>query len=147
MDFDISTLLYIGFAVAYYLFFSDKKKQKKKRPARPIEERQEMEQSSSERSRPTFEELLEEFTGAKAFEEKKELKPIPVAVVEEKPREEKKSYVRSVERTSHLSIDSEFARFEEFDDETGNSMILDDLNDPDSARKAFIYSEIFKRKY
>lgn len=146
MDFDISTLLYILFAVGYYVFFSGRKKQKNRPQTRPSERTRDVEQTTQRERRPTFEELLEEFTGAKTFEERKEPEPIPVKK-EEPPVEESKPFVRSFERVEHRSMDTEFGRFEEFDDEEYETGILNDLRDPDTARKAFIYSEIFKRKY
>ena len=155
MDFDFSTLLYILFAIIYFVFTSGKKKKKnqvppKRNPANttpPV-------QTQSQPKRPSFEELLEEFTGQKAvIQETKpapipEPKPVPVYEVPKKaPTLKEKSISTAYDNLKHRSISTQFGRFDEFEDEQETHEVLDDLQDPNTARKAFIYSEIFKRKY
>lgn len=151
MDFDISTLLYILFAVIYFIFSKGKKKPKKQsRPSSRSSQPQPAAPASEPQRRPTFEELLEEFTGLKTVEEKAKPEPVlaPAVVPETRPlpRRESKAVVNEG-RSSHRSMDSDFERFEEFEEEAPQHAFIDDLRNPDTARKAFIYSEIFKRKY
>ena len=146
MDFDISTLLYILGALGYFLFTRGKKKPKT-RPQRPA---QDTVQPAEEENRPSFEDLLAEFTGAKKIEQETEYKAKPktVPVAKSAPTkrvEEAKqpSYVRA----ERGNIDTKLERFQEFDDVEEGESFLDDLRNPDTARKAFIYSEIFQRRY
>lgn len=152
MDFDLSTLLYILFGIIYFVFASGKKKNKntpkrQNRPANP-----QPTQTATDRRKPTFEELLEEFTGNKTIIPEPAPAPIPKPVkVYEAPKPvptlKEKSITTAYDKLEHRSISSPFAKFDEFDGDREEKKFIDDLHDPDTARKAFIYSEIFRRKY
>ena len=151
MDFDFSTLLYIVFAIIYFVFSSGKKKQKKQQGRASTPSNDQAPRPRREARKPTFEELLEEFTGAKAFDPPKP-EPIPTPKPVEtyeapEPTMEQKSITTAYDKLKHRSMDNSFERFERFETKEENSLDLDDLRDPDTARKAFIYSEIFNRKY
>lgn len=151
MDIDFGTLLYIIFIIISIVFSATKKKREKgaKRPARdaaPTPKRTE--------TQPTFEELLEEFTGKRrAVESQTETvtvpevkpKPQPTPIPTSQPVQ---TFNRDKERTSHRSIHSEFSSFKEYEEEDVETHeLLDGFYDENGARKAFVYSEIFKRKY
>ena len=150
MDFDFSTLLPIILAVLYYVFTGANKKKKKAQdaldqdpPARPRSVG-----PPPVSRRPTFEELLEEFTGEKKVEKKVEVIPesIPATFVPttsvpkpSQPRpgiKDKKEYKTLV-------------RLEEYqDDNLADQEDYKELfSDLDSAQRAFISSEIYNRKY
>jgi len=150
MDFDFSTLLYILFAVVYFVLSRGKKKEKKQsRPSTTASEKQAQPRQESTR-RPTFEELLEEFTGVKPVLEQEEQQPTLAPIKVETPKQPKRQerpLASTYDNRSHRSMDTSFGRFEAFEDVKAKESLLDDLRNPDTARKAFIYSEIFKRKY
>jgi len=150
MDFDFSTLLYIIFAIIYFVFSSGKKKQKKQQRPQASPANEQTPRPRRESRKPTFEELLEEFTGAKTIEAPKPEpvvipEPVPVYKAPE-PTVEQKSITTAYDKLKHRSMDSDFERFERFETEE-EGLELDDLCDANTARKAFIYSEIFNRKY
>ncbi len=146
MDFDFSTLLPIILAVLYYMFTGANKKKKKAQdaldqdpPARPGSVG-----PPPVSRRPTFEELLEEFTGEKKVEVIPESIPAtfaPTASVSEPSQarpgiKDKKEYKTLV-------------RLEEYqDDNLADQEDYKELfSDLDSAKRAFISSEIYNRKY
>lgn len=145
MDFDFSTLLYILFAIVYFVFSSGKKKQKKPNRPTPQPRQAPPQRTQMDSKRPTFEELLQELKNERKEEP---AKPRPVAVVEEKkPTIKEKSITTAYDQVEHRSIKTNFEHFEEFEETAEEPTTSLELNDPEAARKAFIYSEIFKRKY
>ncbi|WP_420385961.1 hypothetical protein [Roseivirga sp.] len=157
MDIDVGTLVYIALAIIYFIVQSNSKNKKKqqKRAAEANDAEQETQRPSR---RPTFEELLEEFTG------QRQVQPVPAVETEEEPQvvqtESKprlSSYEASQKRAAERKreAEEEAARIrarvnEQFDpyhpeeEEKGYSDMFSDL---DSAKRAFIASEVFKRKY
>jgi hypothetical protein len=150
MDFDLSTLLPIILAVLYYVFTGANKKKKKAQDA--------LDQNPPVRPgsvgpppvsrRPTFEELLEEFTGEKKVEEKVEVVPelvpepfIPIASVP-KPSQSRLGIKDRKEYKTLIRLD------EYNDDNLADQEDYKELfSDLDSAKRAFISSEIYNRKY
>lgn len=148
MDFDFSTLLYILFAIIYFVFSSGKRKKKPSdKPVPPIvNPEMELEQESRPKT-PTFEDLLKEFTGETIQKEPEPITPQPVVVEEPKPIE-KRAITTAYDKIQHSKMTTEYERFDEFkiEDEEQDDWAAA-LNEKDGAKKAFIYSEIFKRKY
>lgn len=149
MDFDLSTLLPIILAVLYYAFTGANRKKKK--------EQGPLAQDSSPgpeslgppplSQRPTFEELLEEFTGQKKVEEVPELLPEPVV-----PVPTYANVTRSSEHRPGIKDKKQYKaliNFEEYKEETDVDQedYRELFSDQDAAKRAFISSEIFNRKY
>lgn len=160
MDLNFETVLYVIILIIGFIVQSGSKNKKRRQ-----QERQEAsEEVERPDRRPTFEELLEEFTGQKTVkprpqpvievqEEKKEPKPF----FEVKPRQstyeaaQKRAEERKKEAEREAAqIRSRFnERFEPFEmeeevEESGYASMFRDL---DSTKRAFVASEIFKRKY
>lgn len=149
MDFDIGTLIYfVAIAIFIYRSFTKKKKAGPSQPKRAATEQQQNER------RPSFEELLKEFTGMggeaeEAFEEPthqqsaeivEDVKPVSTperkSIKEralEKDRERKRGY-----EPSSIQVD------EEEEEESDYREMFDDY---DGARKAFVASQVFQRKF
>lgn len=143
MDFDFSTLIYILGAIIYFVFSSGKKKNKKS-PSRPVPPIVNPEMELEQDKPPTFEELLREFTG-------QTVEPKPEPVVQEvvvptiKPQKEITTAYDQIERSK---LKTDYQRFEEFQiEEEPEEDWTSLLRESGGARRAFIYSEIFKRKY
>ena len=135
MDFDISNLLYIAFAILYFVFTAKKKGQSKKpgTPSASPDRRGGTVGPVPTNQQPTFEELLEQFTGQrKAKEEpKKSIYSEANKIYGTKKRTETPAVV--------------FHEPEEEEVEKTNYAAL--VSDTDGARKAFVMGEIFNRKY
>lgn len=158
MDFDIGNLVYIVFLVIVFilnLVSKAKKKQKREQEGNPSQ-RSETASPPVNRGK-SFDELLEEFTG-------NDSKPVPVPVVERPkpipkptpiPQRTNNPYQQALEARStkqsdksHSLLTTEFKRFDEFEDEeVEQSDYTELLRDADSAKKAFVLTEIFQRKY
>lgn len=153
MEFDIGNLVYIAFVVVIFLlnlFTKAKKKRQQNASSR--------EGNATPAPPPTargksFEDLLEEFTGNKP-----EPPPIPVPVQQKptpRPKPAPVVYKESAKprpvpqpQKAHSVLTTEFKRFEEFEEEVVEGNDYAELfKDQDSARKAFVLSEIFQRKY
>lgn len=145
MDFDFTTLLYILFAGIYYFFSNHKKKSKKSTdlPVPPVANQDiEVEQESK---RPSFEDLLREFTGQPIVQEPEPLVEQPKITYQE-PKKEEPAASKPTKQMARPN--KEYERFEEFKiEEEPVSDWTSLLREEGGARKAFIYSEIFKRKY
>lgn len=152
MEFDIGNLVYIIFLVVIFVLNLFSKAKKKKRENMPRAE-----DPTAPVPRPTpkgksFEELLEEFTGnapeppplPPPVTRKPTPKPKPAPVYQEKA----KAQPVLQPQKSHSVLTTEFKRFEEFEEEDVERTDYAELfEDQDSARKAFVLSEIFQRKY
>lgn len=167
MDFDIGNLLYIAFALLYFVFTARKKAQKKK-TATPS--------SSPDRrgdtvgpipaNQPSFDELFEQFTGKKSLKEKpttstyqKSYEQIGEdknleAIQEESPLAQKRKsiYDKTSQRIGAKKIadiqifnQSNIDREQELKNENSDYAAM--IGNVDGARKAFVMSEIFNRKY
>lgn len=148
MDFDFSTLLYILFAIIYFVFSSGKKKNKK--PANksvPPVVNPEIE-LEEEFKPPSFEDLLKEFTGQTVIKQP-DPKPEPVKPLVTEPAQPRKEITMAYDKIKHSKLEDNYERFDRFkiEEEEGHEDWGGFLKDANGARKAFIYSEIFKRKY
>ncbi len=145
MDIDFSTLLPIILAILYYAFTGANKK--KKRAQGPLSEndapRPESLGPPPNSQKPTFEELLAEFTGQKTVQPEPELVVAPVHTP--KPSKVNVPKVEEVKKTEYkpLVTFEEYEQEENVADENYGEM----LSSLDGAKRAFVASEIFNRKY
>lgn len=150
MDFDIGTLIYfIAIALFLYRSFTKKKKPALNKPRRSATEEQQTER------RPSFEDLLKEFTGVGDEVEE--------ATIEKAQQEQPQTTWEEVKSTNSPqrqgikeralekgfgkeSLEEQLVFEEEHDgeDEPGYREMFDDYG---GARKAFVASEVFRRKY
>lgn len=157
MDIDVGTLVYIALAIIYFIVQSNSKN-KKKQQKRAEEVRDGEQEVQRPARRPTFEELLEEFTG------QKQVQPVPVVEVEKEPQvvqtESKPrltSYEASQKRAAERKREAEeeaakirarvSERFDSYELEEEEKTYSEMFRDLDSAKRAFIASEVFKRKF
>lgn len=157
MDFDFGTVLYVILAIIYFIVQNNsknkKKQQRESQAPNPSEAR-------PQDRRPTFEELLAEFTGQKQPDPEPELVLEPIREIKERIPE-KTSYQIAQERIDRRNreADAEVANIRA---RTNKALIKEDstvelqteesdyagmFSDLDSSKKAFIASEIFQRKY
>lgn len=152
MSFDNTTIVYIVLAVLYYAFtnFVKKKKAAQNGPSSDRPEDATETLGPPPGSRPTFEDLLEEFTSgkpAKKVEIKKEI-PKKVEIQEAIPSEDFNKIKGVSQNQTHSVVKPEMKRFGSFDDvPVATSKFTDILKEPDGAQKAFVLSEIFKKKF
>ncbi|OEK04168.1 hypothetical protein [Roseivirga misakiensis] len=154
MEFDLSTIVYLVLGVIYFIFTSANKNKKKvgRRPSNPDNtDNPETVGPPPLDRRPTFEELLEEFTGQKS---QPEPEPVRIPQLEEiKESHKKPDYLfESKPKPEVIKVKKEerkpMVTFEEYEqEEESQSEYLQMFSDLDSAKKAFIASEIFQRKY
>ena len=151
MELDNTTILYIIFGLLYFAFtaFTKNKRKDQNNPRRQRpEDATETLGPPPSGARPTFEELLEEFTTGRKREETvfvpADLESSEVIeVVEPEPAE-----IQRLEPKEDKDLDTTFERFEEFEEiETEKSAYAALLREPDGPKKAFVLSEIFNRKY
>ncbi len=146
MEFDFGTLIYIILGIIYFIFSKSKKNNKKPQPkgARPAEASAET-VGPPPGQRPSFEELLEEFTTGKTREVEPEI--LEPAFVEQKEQMVSESKPLPIFE-KHKRMKQDFSQFKEFEEEeVNNSEYAEMFSDLDGAKKAFVASEIFKRKY
>ncbi len=154
MEFDFTTILYILFGILYFAFTGASKNRKKRQGDGPSNTRPEDQTETlgppPMNRKPTFEELLEEFTtGRKPDTQIPE--PVPVREVEEdKPLFDswyEEDRTKIVEDSAH-SVTKKFERFEEFEvTEASGSKYGKMLRSPEGIRDAFVLQEILTRKY
>ena len=158
MEFDSSNLLYIAFAILYFVFTARKKGQKKNEgePSSSAERRGDTVGPVSTNQQPTFEDLLEQFTGQRKVKEA--AKPVVVdestsssSVIEEiKSNQSRKSIYSEANKLYGAKKRTETPSiiFHEPEEELAEGTDYAALvSDTDGARKAFVMSEIFNRKY
>jgi hypothetical protein len=167
---DIQFWLYIVFGLIYFV---GRFLKKKNAPKEPVNEEMTSTTSSPQKTR-TFEDLLKEFTTEEeevvnptepAFERKVQMRTPEKSknsAFEEgvsrqfSDEESKKVYEQSVKRAEGFEL--EFAPDEHFKSKIQSptteevpsqfaSSIRESLSDPEEAKKALIYAEIFNRKY
>ncbi len=154
MEFDFTTILYILFGLIYFVFTGAAKKRKREQNQGPPDSSQPEDATETlgpppTGRRPSFEELLEEFTTGK----KADIEPEPIPVVPEveiiEPAPKPNIYMEALEaRKSGTAEPATFTRFEEFEQEEEMlSPYAQLMREPDGAKKAFVLSEIFNRKY
>ena len=155
MEFDNTTILYIILGLIYFAFRSFVKKNKQAQNQPPRSDRPE---DASETLGPppggrksTFEELMEEFTTGRPAQRDEHVERIPME--QEVPVVQPSADFLDIEPVkalakSHSMLKSTYERFEEFDDEVeGTSIYIDLIREPEGPKKAFVFSEIFKKKY
>ena len=152
MEFDNTTILYIVFAILYFAFtnFIKKKKPTQNRPPSDRPEDATESLGPPPGRRPTFEELLEEFTIGKQpqLEEPVTTPPVRKEVEVAKPSDDFIKKQKALEAKAHSTFQPEIKRFGIFDDEPeATSKYTELLKEPDGPQKAFVLSEIFKKKF
>jgi hypothetical protein len=152
MEFDSKTILYIVFALAYFAFtnFIKKKKGTQNQPPSDRPEDATETLGPPPGRRPTFEELLEEFTTGKPAQTEApiELAPVKQEVEVSAPSSDFVKKQKALEAKAHSTIQPDIERFGRFDEVPETTSVYSDLlKEPDGARKAFVLSEIFKKKF
>lgn len=159
MDVDFGTIIYVILAVIYFIIQSNAKSKKKREQAERFEEKETTQRNTGRR--PTFEELLEEFTGQRLPQSEPAQKPVvveqPAEVVESKPY--RSSYEIAQEKAAKKKKEAEleaakirskfndhFDHFEIEEEEVDNDY-AEMFGDLDSTKRAFVASEIFNRKF
>ena len=149
MDFDFNTILYIILGVIYFIFtgVSKNKKKGQQKRSRPQQQGAETLGSPPVSRRPSFEELLEEFTTGEALStESKDLDLVPIILEEKKPLVTNAKPLPVFE--NHKIMPQDLGHSEEFDDEeVESSPYAQMFKDMDSTKKAFVASEVFRKKY
>lgn len=147
MDFDFSTLIPIILAALYYVFSGAKKKNQQKRG--DVSDPETIGPTPGS-EKPTFEELLEEFTGAKRQEE---ARPAPEPKLELSPVTSKVTKVQETKAVRLVDVQNQESerlfQFDESDEENDpdNEDYTEMFQSLDGAKRAFVASEIFNRKY
>jgi len=159
MDIDVGTLVYIVLGIIYFIFQANSKNKKKREANRPSSQQQAQRQPAN---KPSFEELLEEFTGQKSrqpetveTEEEKYLEEEPFQTTDrpnydiaKKEAEQRKRKADEEGKRIRSKFNDHFEPFEvEAETEEENDSYASMFNDLDSVKKAFVASEIFKRKF
>lgn len=155
MDFDIGNLVYILFLAVIFILNLFTKSKKKRQQQGADGQRDRRAQTPPPAKGKSFEELLEEFTGNTLTpppipnEERTQprAKPVPPPLpVYKEPSV--KQWPEPKTQKEHSIMTTDFKRFEEFEDEEVVEVDYAEMfTDQDSARKAFVLSEIFQRKY
>lgn len=152
MGFDNTTIVYIIFAILYFAFTNFIKKKKAGQNAAPSDRPEDATETLGPPpgGRSTFEELLEEFTTGKPAKRLESIEPKPerVEIQEAIPSEDFIKRKGVVEHQTHPVLKPEMKRFGSFDNvPVATSKFTDILKEPDGAQKAFVLSEIFKKKF
>jgi hypothetical protein len=151
MEFDIKTLFYIALGIIYFVVSSKKKGASKKTDSPNNPERGGETLGPPPMRQPTFEELLREFSGKRT----EKLQPV---IVQPKPPSEPKPQLKEIPRIERNTIlensaqnkraeKARIALLENSDEEIEDESYAEAFGSLDGARKAFVMSEIFKRKY
>ncbi len=144
MDIDFSTLLPIILAILYYVF-TGANKNKKRGAQQPAENKSPGPESLGPppaSQKPTFEELLAEFTGQKTVEPEPEVAVAPAQTP--KPNQSNLTKIEEVEKEEYKPLVT-LQEDEEVSVEVENYGEM--LASLDGAKRAFVASEIFNRKY
>jgi len=148
MEFDNTTILYIVFALIYFAFTNFVKKKRKAQNMQPSDQPEDATESLGPPPgrRPTFEELLEEFTTGKSVQREV---PIEIVPVEEAiPSEDFIQKQEAEPKFIRASLKPQMEKSRRFDDQDlEESKFISLLREPDGPQKAFVLSEIFKKKY
>lgn len=151
MEFDYTTILYVILGIVYFIFtgISKNKKKAQEQARKTGVPGTETVGPPPVSKRPTFEELLQEFTGLEPLAPE----PQPVSVVQEvvapiKVAEpQRKQPVRASIKEAKKEV-LPLSSFEAYDvDEVEREDYAAMFSDLDSAKRAFIASEIFQKKY
>jgi len=152
MEVDNTTILYIVFAIIYFVFtnFIKKKKGTQNQPTsdRPEDATETLGPPPGRRS--TFEELLEEFTTGQSTPQEAPITRAPERQEIEisTPSDDFVGKPKDKRYKKHSITKPEMSRFKGFvDKEDEQSEFTELLREPDGPRKAFVLSEIFKKKF
>ena len=151
MEFDIGNLIYILFVLVLFIvnLFTKAKKKQQQQGGSPDNDPSTLGPPPSKGK--SFEELLAEFTSGQS-EPTPEPAPAPRPVAQPKPAPvptyQAPKPKPAIPKKEHSIMTTSFGRFDEFEDDNASaSEYIEELSEQDGARKAFIYSEIFKRKF
>lgn len=146
MEIDIGNLLYIAFVALILIanVFKKKKKTEKRRSRNPGRVGPVLADP-----RKSFEELLQEFTNPPQPAPPPppaRPKPIPeLATIEEPVRP---AGAVPLKKKEHSAMKTEYGKFNELEkSEPKPSPYAEAFRNPGNARRAFVYSEIFRRKF
>ncbi len=142
MDFDFGTLVYIAMGILYFIFTGVMKNKKKAQKRLGPEDPETVGPPPSDRS-PTFEELLEEFTGKRIAE------PEPEPIVEEpvKPVEVFLAPKPRPVKEKSKPVAEPLVTLEEYEEEELEEDYSGIFSDLDATKRAFIASEVFNRRF
>jgi hypothetical protein len=158
MEFDFKTLLYLAFGILYFIF-SAKKKGAKKNELPTNSDRGGETLGPPPSRQTTFEELLQEFTGKrtetlqpvsapvepKLFNQPKpSTQPQPLFM--EVPKIERSTILENAAKNKRAAA-IQLALEENEEDEYESESYAEAFSSMDGAKRAFVFSEIFKRKY
>lgn len=152
MEFDFKTLLYIGLGIIYFIASSKKKGAPKKPGGTNHPERGGETLGPPPMRQPTFEELLQEFTGKRpqTLEPATVQQPLPVNQPKPKMMEVPKIERKTILENSAQNKKAEkerIARLDEIDEEMEQESYADAFGSLEGAIRAFVMGEIFNRKY
>ena len=153
MEFDTGTLIYIILGIIYFVFTGLNRKRKGQQTPDNSPEADNPETVGPPPLQKSFEELLEEFTTGKKTDREPEPflkkdpveRPASITTFQKKPRA-----VTNMESDYYQEpkIYDRMIVFEENDDEeVEENPYVEMFRDTDSVKKAFVASEILKRKY
>lgn len=149
MDFDYTTILYVILGIIYFIFTGVNKNKKKAqgRAAKNPQPGTETLGPPPVSRRPTFEELLEEFTGGeKTIIPEPEPEPAFQEVVVAEPVNKYPLRFEPKEKIKEVAPLMSFKAYDELV-EVERENYAEMFSDLDGAKRAFIASEIFQRKY
>ena len=143
MEIDIGNLLYIAFVVIILIANVFKKKKKTERP-KPQNRNPETIGPVLADPRKSFEELLQEFT---SLPPPARPEPIPQSATRMEPVRPPDP-VPVKKKKKHSAMKTEYGKFNEFEkSERKTFSYAEGFRDLDNARRAFVYSEIFRKKF
>ena len=165
---DYKILIYLVLSILYFLFRNRGKKKEQK----PVTQNPQTNDAPQRKTPKSFEELLRELSGENqqqtAFDEtpsefeqevderllNQEIKEKELINYDDSLKElyKKGDKLKSIdELVDYSAINDSSSRFEDLDEEAEENSfakeIRDGLSNPDSAKKAIVYAEIFNRKY
>ncbi|MBO3700642.1 hypothetical protein [Roseivirga sp. E12] len=148
MDFDFSTALYLILGIIYFIFSGVKKKNQrdKNQPQRGRTSNPETVGPPPVSRKPSFEELLEEFTGQKTVQPEPQPEPIaPIVTPPTNVYENPKPVTEVLTKKENQPLVS-FKEYEldSVEDQEDYREMFSSLDD---AKRAFVASEVFSRKY
>ncbi|MFT6215290.1 MAG: hypothetical protein ACJAS3_001689 [Roseivirga sp.] len=153
MELDFKTLLYIAFGIIYFIYSAKKKSDKRKADASEPDRGEDILGPPTMRQ-PTFEDLLQEFTGRKP----KAVQPAP-RPVEAQPFSEPNPLFTEVPKIQRSTILENAAKKKqayalELAEAEKNAVVeveeesyADTLSTLEGAKRAFVFTEIFNKKY
>ena len=149
MEIDIGNLLYIAFVLI--ILIANLLTKKKKKPGSPSPENQSPETVGPVPVDPrkSFEELLQEFTNPQqTAPPPPPPKPEPIPQPATRMEPIRPSNPMPSKKKEHSVMKTEYGKFDEFEKrKRKTSPYAEGFRGLDNAKKAFVYSEIFKKKF